>query len=567
MNFGLSNRKIVASACLALAISARGAPAHSSDGRTTTPISHLIVILQENVSFDHYFATYPHAANLPGEPMFKAQRGTPPVNGLSAGLLNNNPNSFQPFRLSRSQQLTCNPTPNYTFEQEAYHGGLLDRFPEYTGQTSNTTPPCEFGLGRNVVMGFYDGNTVTALWNYAQHFAMSDNFFGTTFGKSAAGHINFISGQTHGVMVIQAGSDIDTVVVEGTVIGEAITPFDDCGPKSGSLVAMTGTNVGDLLNARNVTWGWFAAGFTPTSTTSQGTAICNAQHASLGGIVTNDYLASTQPFQRYRSTANPHHLAPSSIAMIGYTDQANHQYDLSDFWTAADAGKLPAVSFLTAPQYQNGHGQSSTPLDEQSFLVSTINRLQNLREWESTAVIITYDDSGGLYDHVMPPIVSQSNTAFDALNGPGSCGAAAPGAYQGRCGYGPRLPFIVISPWAKANFVDHGVTDQTSILRFIEDNWKLERIGDQSFDERAGSSKLVRFWVSPGTQVLPRPCNRTSGSKQIISRVILESTFNARGSSVQIAPAAPLSNKLADRKAVRLGRKPSVSLGAVCAQP
>jgi phospholipase C len=103
------------------------------------------------------------------------------------------------------------------------------------------------------------------------------------------------------------------------------------------------------------------------------------------------------------------------------------------------------------------------------------------------AVIITYDDSGGWYDHVMPPIVSQSNTRLDALTGEGSCGTAGPGAYQGRCGYGPRMPLLVVSPWAKVNFVDHTITDQSSILRFIEDNWDLGRIGDQSFDERAGS--------------------------------------------------------------------------------
>jgi phospholipase C len=86
----------------------------------------------------------------------------------------------------------------------------------------------------------------------------------------------------------------------------------------------------------------------------------------------------------------------------------------------------------------------------------------------------------------MPPIVSQSDTAKDALTGAGHCGTASAGAFEGRCGYGPRLPLLVISPFARRNFVDHGITDQSSILRFIEDNWSLGRIGDQSFDERAG---------------------------------------------------------------------------------
>jgi phospholipase C len=182
--------------------------------------------------------------------------------------------------------------------------------------------------------------------------------------------------------------------------------------------------------------------------------------------------------------------------MIGLTDQANHQYDLSDFWATVSAGNLPAVSFLKAAGYQDGHAGYSDPLAEQTFLVNTINQLQTLPQWKNMAIIITYDDSDGWYDHAMSPIVNQSNTDDDALTGTGKCGQAANGAYQGRCGYGPRLPLLIISPFAKVNFVDHSTTDQTSILKFIEDNWKLGTIGDQSFDEKAGS--LLNMFNSQG---------------------------------------------------------------------
>jgi phospholipase C len=456
------------------------------------PIRHLIVIVQENVSFDHYFATYPHAANPSAESVFKARVGTPSVNGLNPALIADNRNSTKPFRLDRAQMLLCNPSPYYPLEQRAYHAGLLDKFPEFTGQIASTDPPCDLGLGTGVVMGYYDGNTVTALWNYAQSFAMSDNFFASTYGQSTPAHVNLISGQTHGVTVVKAVGDISTAVVDGTLFGNAGSAFDDC-RGGGSQVAMTGANVGDLLNARGISWGWFNAGFTPSSRNSDGTAICGAQHTSITGITTPDYDPS-EPFQKYASTANGHHLPPTSEAMIGYSDQANHQYDLSSFWDAATAGHVPAVSFLKAPIYQGGHAQSSNPLDEQAFLVNTINRLQALPEWDSMAIIITWDESGGWYDHVMPPVVNQSNTSADGLTGEGACGVAAPGAYQGRCGYGPRIPLLLISQWAKVNFVDHSLTDQSSILRFIEDNWDLGRIGDQSFDERAGSlSALFDF--------------------------------------------------------------------------
>jgi phospholipase C len=242
---------------------------------------------------------------------------------------------------------------------------------------------------------------------------------------------------------------------------------------------------------------------------------CDTAHTGSDGRPTKDYIPHHQPFQYYASTANPHHLPPSSVGMIGHSDQANHQYDLSDFWAAAESGNMPAVSFLKAPAYQDGHAGYSDPLAEQTFLVQTLNRLQRLPEWEHAAVIIAYDDSDGWYDHVMGPIVSQSDTSEDALTGEGRCGTAPRGAYQGRCGYGPRLPLLAISPFAKVNLVDHSVTDQSSILRFIEDNWELGRIGDQSFDEQAGSllnmfnfsshHRAARLFLDPATGQVLKP--------------------------------------------------------------
>jgi phospholipase C len=431
---------------------------------TATPIRYVVVIFQENNSFDHYFATYPHAQNLPGEPPFYAAPATAAVNGLTRTLREHNPNSTAPFRLDRSEAVTCDNDNHYTDEQKAYNGGLVDKFPE---NTSASGPGCT----PNLAMGYYDGNTVTGLWNYAQHFAMSDNFFDTEFGTTVMGHLNLISGQTHQTNI----SSIPGKIANGSVIANVEALYDDCA--TGTLVGMTGKNVGDLLNAKGVSWGWFYADFASTGT-SNGKALCST-------LYNNHY----DPFQYYQTTANPHHLPPSSVGMIGLTDQANHQYALTDFWKAVANGNIPAVSFLKATKAQTGHAADSSPLAEQQFLVETINQLQQTPQWKHMAIIIAYDDSDGWYDHVMPPIVNQSNDpANDALLGPaGLCGVASAGAYQDRCGYGERLPFLVISPYAKRNFVDHSINDTTSILRFIEDNWQLGRIGHQSFDAIAGS--------------------------------------------------------------------------------
>ncbi len=458
---------------------------------TSTPIKHVVIIFQENVSFDHYFGTYPKALNPSGEPRFVALPHTPSINGFNETLLLHNPNSANPQRLSRSEALTCDQNHHYGAEQLAVNGGLMNKFVENTNRESCSPPDIS---KPNLVMDYYDGNTVTALWNYAQHFAMSDNSFSTTFGPSTPGALNLISGQTHGaISTAEPATDTYGVVSVdakgvGTVINDPNPTFDDCSSSKYPTVSMTDNkNIGNLLNAKGITWGWFQGGFKPTAVIN-GKAICGQKQVNIGGATITSYSPHHAAFQYYKSTSNPHHLPPGSVAKIGYNDQANHQYDLSNFWSAIDAHNLPAVSFLKAAKAEDGHAGYSDPLDEQQFIVKTINRLQQTPYWHNTAVIIAYDDSDGWYDHAMPPIINHSSDPENYTITNGSCGEmTANASYMDRCGYGPRQPLLIISPWAKVNYVDHSITDQTSILRFIEDNWKLGRIGDDSFDAKAGS--------------------------------------------------------------------------------
>jgi phospholipase C len=424
-------------------------PSHGGKTSTNTPIKHLVVIFQENVSFDHYFATYPDTAPASGDQPFRARSDTPSVNGLNTPLLApNNPNSAQPFLLHHSQAYTCDQDHDYTAEQQAFDAGLMDKFPEFTGSQSGN-PGCDYGHGKGLVMGYYDGGTTTALWNYAQHFAMSDNSYGTTFGPSTVGALNLVSGQTHGA------TGPSTEVTAGSVTGDPQPSGDVCTNRDN--VTMSGRNIGNLLNDKGVTWGWFNGGFH----TADGKPACSQSHTGADGNQKTDYIPHHEPFQYYASTANPQHLPPTSVAMIGHQgDQANHQYDLTDFWAALAAHNLPAVSFLKAPGYQDGHAGYSSPLLEQQFFVDTINRLERSSDWRSTAVVIAYDDSDGWYDHQMSPIVNGSQTTADALSGPGTCGTNPPaGGYQGRCGYGPRLPLLVVSPFARSFDAKAGTLD------------------------------------------------------------------------------------------------------------
>ncbi len=428
-------------------------------------------------------------------------------------------------------------------------------------------------------MDYYDGNTVPALWNYAQHYAMSDNSYGTTFGPSAPGALNVSSGDTGNVATAfeadqpsvattsSPNADLTPDGVGGYSLTSDAQPYwDDCSTRD--AVAMGGTNIGDELNAAGITWGWFQGGFRPTESfaaaltathqTGQATAtfvpdefknagfqnavphssnqgLCDAVTPvgqALGGNgqygYKDDYIAHHAPFQYYASTANPHHLTiatnasghdlvvgSDSLASIGRDTQSflggygvgpqfntpNHQYDTSDFdqlvaaisnhQLTADA--LPAVVYLKAPGFEDGHAAYSDPADEQQFVVKEIDALMKTPDWPSTAVIVNYDDSDGWYDHVYSGVTNGSLSPADNLTpstlgkitvtNPVSqqCGAkpqaAAPlGGEQARCGFGPRLPLLVISPCAKTNAVDHNLSDQASILNFIEYNWNLPAI-------------------------------------------------------------------------------------------
>ncbi|MFC4031657.1 phospholipase C [Streptomyces polygonati] len=507
---------VAAAALVALggSIAPASAAGHAKDNssKTTTPIKHVVVLFDENESFDHYFATYPKAANTDGTP-FVASSKTPKVNNLAnANLLKKNPNQYAPTRLGPAQAMTCSQNHSYGPEQLAYDNGKSDKFVQNTEQDT-----CSGGLyaAPGMVMDYYDGNTTTALWNYAQHYTLNDNSFSSTYGPSTPGALNLVSGQTHGVESVDAATGTEnpkqtatpsSFVASpnakgvGTLSGDTDPAFDDCSnnnhASTSPLAKMTGQNIGDLLNQKNVSWGWFQGGFrpsTPWDGTSTSFAKCATTHTNVGGQAVNDYSAHHSPFEYYKSTSNPHHLAPASVDEIGHNGRANHNYDLTDFDAALAAQKLPAVSFLKAAAYEDGHPGNSDPLDEQNFLVNTINEIQKSPEWKSTAIVISYDDSDGWYDHVAPPVLNGSKDSTLGSNGKAvdskACqtGPAAKGGYADRCGPGPRQPLLVISPYAKTNSVDHTLTEQASITSFIEGNWKTGTIGDGSFDKRGGT--------------------------------------------------------------------------------
>ena len=533
--------------------------------KTKTPIKHLVVVFNENRSFDHYFGTYPNALNPEGEPLFEPAKNTQrDINNLlsSPTLLDNNPNAnpnvvpsngatvtqpsnglnaANPFRIDRTQADTAGQNHAYTPEQLAYDNGKNDLFPLDTG-SGTAGGAGAFGT-KGQVMGYFDGNTVTAYWNYAQNYAMSDNAFTDQFGPSTPGAINMFAGSTNGMVPGVGTSSNELPDGQGgfTLTGDVDPAFDVC--TLGTSVSSTAKNIGDLLNAADIPWGSFVGGFNLQTINDNGTTGCsgvNSQgvkatnagrsHVSpVTGRTNLDYVQHHIWFQYFQSTSNPTHARPTSTAAIGYTtvpgkktvDPANHAYDLNDFTAAVGSGNFPAVSFIKMESYQDEHPGNSNSLDAQTGFVNLVNFLQQQPDWDSTAVILAYDDSDGWADHVSAKITQGSFSSQDAVTAPGQCGV--PGVtpvpngvkglpVAGRCGPGTRTPFLVISPYAKQNYVSHVQISQASIPQFIEDNWlNSERLGGGSFDATTGSimdmfdftqKKSVKLFLDPTSGIV-----------------------------------------------------------------
>ncbi|MCL9782420.1 alkaline phosphatase family protein [Vibrio sp. S4M6] len=434
-----------------------------------TPIKHLVVLILQDQSFDRYFGIYPKALNLAGENAFHAAKDTPQVDGFTKQILQHNPNLSNPYRMA-PQEPTCDSGHGVYAEKRSYNHGRNNMFIWKDYDISSGIN--DDGCFPNSVMGYYDGNSVTALWNYAQHYAMADHLFASNYTTEAGGMVDLIAGTNKGVLPKLSPG----VSFRDSLIQDNPPRYDDAS-KGRFKVSYTRKNIGDLLNHRHVTWGYFSGGFQPSGWTKPGKAELSGKSLNSQGSLITNYQPISEPFQYFAATANPHHLPPSSIAMLGHSDKAHHQYDLRYFWKALERDQLPSVSFLSPKTGQSGRVGVSSPKDEQAFIVKTINHLMTSPAWKSTAVMIVWSYNDGWYDHVTPPNKPK------AMNG---------------IGYGPRLPFLLVSPWAKHNYVSHRQLDQGSVLKFIEYNWGLGVLGQHTADKFAHSLRgMFDFAVKP----------------------------------------------------------------------
>jgi phospholipase C len=400
-------------AVLAGLAAAAVAPAASS--AATPPqgirkIKHVIVIMQENRSFDSYFGTFPGANGIP---------------------------------MANGRPTVCVPDPMHASCVAPYHssigvnhggphgevaaltdidGGAMNGFIEAAQRPG--IPPCKIPndpvcaiAGETDVMGYHDGGEIPNYWAYAKNFVLQDRMFEPNRSWSLPQHLFMVSGWS-ALCAITADPMSCTNALESPGLPPDFS-------KTNKVPDYGWTDLTYLLHKHGVSWAYYVfAGSEPDCEDDESVA-CRpvAQTAKTPGI--------WNPLPYFDT--------------VREDGQLGDVQSLTKFYAAARAGTLPAVSWITPSQRVSEHPPAGV-LAGQAYVTSLINALMHSPDWPSTAIFVSWDDWGGFYDHVPPPQIDQN-------------------------GYGLRVPGIVISPYARPGFIDHQTLSHDAYLKFIEDDF------------------------------------------------------------------------------------------------
>jgi phospholipase C len=379
-------------------------------------VQHLIIVMMQNSSFDHMFGTFPNNT-LP----------SPSVNGLDP----TNPNFTQIDKAKNSvvPTLLTDPTTadvNHGPRQYAlaWDNGKMDKYALTNGDLS---------------MQFYDstvqgkdtnGNVtgVNVLWNYAQQFAIADNFFASAMSNEPAN-----------ILFMVAADPVDSTTATSYPQADVCTPSAQKNSPGTVAPPLSLPNVGDQLTAKGVTWAWMQENF--------------SSKACVGG-----YVPQENAFQYFQTTANGPNVQP---------------FVITDFKAAIASGTIPNVVWIQPSPANDMHPGGGSIFNGISFLDDLVKTLQTSNIWANTAVLVLWDESGGWYDHVSPPQWTVQQYPLVAPQGGGNLKNMGQLA-----NLGARVPVMLISPLAKKNYVSHAQMDFVSITRFIQSNWGLGRFTD-----------------------------------------------------------------------------------------
>ncbi len=417
------------------------APLRADPADDLNRIAHIVVIFQENWSFDALYGSFPDTNGLASAssgaklqvdrddrpyaslPRPIDRRMTPPAPDprFPADL----PNA--PFNLTQfvlPTEIPGSPVHEFYREQHQINGGKMNKFVAWTD------------VG-GLAMSYYDAMN-WPMGRLAQQFTIADNFFHAAFGGSFLNHMWLICACTPVWRDAPAGlrAQLDAngflardgrVTPDGFVVNTSFTvntPHPANADPRTLVPNQTLPTIGDRLNERGISWAWYSGGW-DNAVTGNPDPLFQFHH---------------QPFPFFANYTD------------GTPGRAEHLRDERDFFFDLERGSLPAVVFIKPVGADNEHPSYANPLRGQAHAAKLVRAIMNSFAWESTVIIATYDENGGRWDHVAPPVVD-------------------------RWGPGTRVPAIIISPFAKRRFVDHTLYDTTSILRLIERRWDLKPLG------------------------------------------------------------------------------------------
>ncbi|QES90854.1 alkaline phosphatase family protein [Rhizosphaericola mali] len=397
-------------------------------------IKHIVVIYMENHSFDNLYGQFKGAngiSNATQENIIQLdENGKPyqylPAIPLSSVFPTNMTNGlFNIDQYIPADQETPDVVHRYYQERAQINGGKMNKFAQY-----NST--------RGMTMGYYKTDLLP-LKPIAENYTLCDNLFHSAFGSSFLNHQWLISAATpyfpEAPETMRAKLDTNGIMErDGTVTpdGYAVnTVYSVNQPhpaaKASHLVPnQTNPTIGDRLSEKNISWAWYSGGW----------------DSAMAGKADPTFQYHHQPFIYFKSFAD------------GTKAKKEHLKDETEFIAAAKSGKLPAVSFIKPLGINNEHPGYSNVITGETHAVELINDVLNGPEGAETLVILTYDENGGFWDHVAPPVIDKW--------GPGS-----------------RIPCILISPFTKKHFVDHTQYETVSILALIEKRWGLKPLNNR----------------------------------------------------------------------------------------
>ena len=406
--------------------------------REANKIKHVVVIYLENHSFDNLYGEFAGANGLSsaasGQITQVDATGTPynflpSIPGSSAFPLNLPNNIFNIDQYVPSDQATPDVLHRYYQEQLQIDGGKMDKFALY-----NSTA----GLSQ----GYYKTNLLPLL-NIAQEYTLCDNFYHSAFGGSFLNHMWLVAAASPVfpnapaslIAKLDASGNLVTdgaVTPDGYVVNTSYSvnaPHPATVPAANLVPNQTIPTIGDRLSEKKVSWAWYSGGW----------------DNALAGNPDPTFQFHHQPFIYFTHYAD------------GTQAKKDHLKDETQFITDAKNGTLPSVSFVKPLGINNEHPGYANLLAGENHTVELINDVLNGPNGKDVVIIVTYDENGGFWDHVAPPVIDK------------------------RWGPGTRVPAIIVSPFAKKGFVDHTQYETISILSFIEKRWGLNPLGDRDF--------------------------------------------------------------------------------------